>query len=342
MTTKPRRRRGGGRVTLNDVAKVAGVTAMTVSRALNRPETVSHANRAKVQAAVSRLNYVPDRFAGALASQRTRIVTVIVPRLSRPVFNEIVGGAHDVIGPAGYQILLSATFASLEEEEAICRAVLGWRPEGVIMSGVDHTDATRGMLRDSGIPVVEALELGEAPIDINIGCDHFAVGATMADYLIGKGYRKPGFIGGELTMDFRARRRYDGFVHGLAAHGMTPAHAEIFEEPNTYDAGSRAVQRLLESGNEVDAVFCANDDLGVGAMCECLRLGLRVPQDIAVAGFAGLAIGRTVHPTLTTIASPRRRMGELAAQAILDRTNGTLEGGMQIDVGFELVEREST
>lgn len=338
---KTKRRRGAGRATLQDVARIAGVTAMTVSRTINRPDTVSEANRDRVQAAIEELNYIPDRYAGALASQRTRIVTVIVPVLSRRVFNDIVHGANQVLGPAGYQVLFSNTYSTLAEEEAICRAILGWRPEGIIVSGVDHTEGARALLRESGVTVVEALELGADPIDINIGCDHFAVGIRMAGYLIGKGYRRIGFVGGELDRDFRAARRRAGFRQALADNGVPCVHDDVFPEPNTYDSGILAMRRLIESRTAVDAIFCVNDDLAVGAIFEAQRRNLRVPGDIAIAGFSGLDISAAVFPSLTTIASPRYRMGELAARAILDRAEGRHGGPDCIDVGFDLIQRES-
>jgi len=335
------RRRSGG-VTVKDVAEHAGVGVMTVSRAIRSPESVSKKLRTRVEKAIEALGYVPNRFAGGLASVSSRIVTIIIPSLSNRVFTDIVRGADDVLGPAGYQILLSNTYYSLEQEEAICRTVLGWRPEGLIIAGVDHTEGTRSLLSSIDIPVVEAMEIGANPIDINIGLSHHDAGRQITRHLVEAGYRKIAFIGAQLDVDYRAARRFAGHRQALEESGLSSFHQAVSEAPSSYRTGSETLGRMLDEGISPDAVFCVNDELAVGAIFECQRRGLRIPGDIAIAGFNGLEIGADVVPTLTTVLSPRRKMGQLSAQAILDRLEGENEAAVHIDVGFEILRREST
>ena len=340
---KRRPRRRGGTVTLKDVADHAGVAMMTVSRAINKPDAVSDSLRAKINTAIDELGYVQNRFAGSLASVRTRLVTVVVPELSSRVFAEIVRGAGNILNPRGYQILVSNTSYSLQDEEEACRRVLGWRPEGIIVSGIDHSDTTRKLLGDAGVPVVEALEIGDNQIDINIGLSHFNAGTTVANHLMEKGYRKIGFIGAQMDMDFRAQRRYSGFVQALTENGIKLAYEATFVEPSSFELGAQAIAAFEDCGKQADAIFCVNDELAVGGIFECQRRGLKIPEDIAIIGFNDLDISSQIVPGLTTIRSPRERMGELAATTILDRINGTADDPhLQVDVGFELIVRGST
>lgn len=328
-------------MTVRDVAEHAGVAMITVSRALKDPRTVSDKLRRRIDAAVRELGYVPNRFAGGLASQRTRIIPVVVPSLSKTVFADIVRGADDVLRPRGYQILFSSTYYSLDEEEALIRGLLGWVPDGVIIAGVDHTRAARGLLAGAGIPVVEALELGDDPVDINIGLSHREAGRAITRYLVERGYRRIGFIGSQMAEDFRAVRRLEGHRRALREHGLESAYEVAYPEPFSFRKGGEAVADLLASGARVDAVFCANDELAVGAVLECQRRGVAVPGTLAIAGFNGLEIGAEINPSLTTVLSPRYEMGRLAAEAILERIEGSAPRGRRIDVGFEVLARES-
>lgn len=241
----------------------------------------------------------------------------------------------------GLQILVSNTFYSLEEEEAICRGVLGWFPQGVIVAGIDHHEGTRALLRRAGVPVVEALELGETPIDINIGLSHFDAGAAAARHLITRGYRRLGFVGAQMALDLRAQRRRAGFLSVLAEHGLSVCRERLYSESASFDLGAGAAAEFLGEGERIDALFCVNDELAIGTLGECLRRGVRVPHDLAIMGFNDLDISGQVVPGLTTIRSPRQLMGELAAKAILDRLDGNDTIETSIDVGFELVVRDS-
>lgn len=336
-----RNRRGAGRATLRDVADHAGVAMMTVSRALNAPETVSESLRGRIRASIMEMGYVQNRFAGGLASTKSQLITVIVPALSSRVFAEVVHAASEVFSPRGYQILVSNTSYSLEDEEEACRRVLSWRPDGIIVSGVDHSVATRQMLKDAGVPVVEALEIGADPIDINVGISHVEAGRCAGRYLVGLGRRKIGIIGAQMEADFRASRRLAGFRDELAKAGQTPVALSLREEPSTFEVGALGLSELMATHREFDAIFGVNDELAVGALLEAQRRGIKVPDQLAIMGFNDLDISSQINPSLTTIRSQRRRMGQVAAQAILDRLDGKKGPTGPVDLGVELMKRES-
>jgi len=336
-----RQRRGSGRATLREVAALADVAPMTVSRVLRSPHLVSPPLRARIEAAVATLGYVPNRFARGLASQRTRIVPVVVPTLSSFVFLDILNGADAVLGPAGYQVLFSNTHDRPGEEERIVRGVLGWMPDGIIVAGVHHGRATRRLLADAGCPVVEAFELARRPIDVNVGFSHHAAGHAMARHFLARGYRRPAFFGSRLAVDLRAARRLAGFTAGLAEAGLEPAFVGDAVAPSSFSLGAVAAEALLARRPAVDAVFCASDTVAVGVILWCQRHGVPIPERLAVAGFNGFDIGDAVRPTLTTIRTPRCRIGELAARHLLDRIAGRAEPGVRVDTGFELLVRDS-
>ncbi len=329
-------------VTLKDVAERAGVSPITVSRALNRPDMVTPERRTVVEQAVRELGYVPNRMAGALASAHTRVIPVIVPSLSNVVFIEVIQGIQDVLETDGYQLMLGNTEYELDRETTLVSALLGWAPPGAIVAGLYHRAETRALLVGWGRPVVEVMEYGEDCIDMNVGLSHHQAGATMARHLIGRGYHHIGFVGTRMDKDYRAQQRCEGHLHTLAEHGLATGHVFALDVPSTPELGGQALLTALQQTPELDAIFFANDDLAVGAILQAQRSGIAVPGRIAIAGFNGLSLGDLVTPRLTTIVSPRYQMGKMAAQLLLRRINGHPVTCKQVDIGFSLAVREST
>ena len=178
------------RATLSDVARLAGVSPVTVSRAIRHPEMVSEDLRRRIDEAVRSLNYIPNNLASALASTRTHIVGVIVPSLTNGVFDDYLGAIQDVLNPAGFEVLvLNVRYSEIEEEKAIA-ALLGYHPEAMIVAGTDQTERSRELLRNAGVPVVQTMDVTDDPIDLNIGLDHRAAGAAAVRFLYELGHRK--------------------------------------------------------------------------------------------------------------------------------------------------------
>jgi len=331
-----RRRANGGSVTLKHVAARAGVAPITVSRAFNAPDSVSAALRQQIDAAVAELGYVPNRFAGALASAESRIVPVIVPSLSNVVFIEVIQGIQEVLDAAGYQMLLANTQYDLKREAELVATLLGWSPPGLILAGLRHDERTRRLLAAYNRPVVEMMEFGARAIDMNVGLSHLKAGETMGEHLIARGYRQIGFVGGWLDADYRAGQRYKGLDRALARAGLKRRPPFAHDEKSSGQVGGEKLIEALARDPSLDALFFANDDLAMGAILRAQREGLAVPGRIAIAGFNGLPLSQLTNPPLTTIVSPRQRIGELAARKLLARVQGRPAGGRRTDVGYRL------
>ena len=337
-----RQRTRAASVTLRDVADRAGVAAITVSRALNDPATVSASLRAAIGRAVDDLGYVRNRFAGALASAASPIVPVVVPSLANAVFIEVIEGIGEVLEPAGYELLLGNTQYDLAREADLVATLLGWSPSGLIVAGCRHDERTRRMLAGSGRPVVEVMEIGARPLDMNVGLSHVNAGRAMGEHLIAHGYREIGFIGGRLGADYRAQLRFVGLNRALAAAGLRRRPAFTHPEPSSPKLGGDKLVEALAEDPSLDAVFFANDDLAVGALLRAQQDGIKVPDRVAIAGFNGFGIGALTTPSLTTIVSPRRDIGAVAARKLLARIRGEDAGPARVDLGYRLAIRDST
>ena len=329
------------RVTLDDVATRARVSAVTASRVLRKPEMVSADLRARVDSAVRELAYIPNQLASALASSHTGRIGVIVPSLTNGVFGDYLRALHDVFIPAGFQVLvLNSHYLAGREEKAIA-TMLGQFPEAMILAGVDQTPQARKSLQQAGIPVVQTMEMTDDPIDINIGLSQREAGYAAARHLFDLGHRHVGQI--SAPHDARSRQRLEGYLQACAEFHATPMLAST-EDPCTVPLGGSLLTELLTRWPKVTAIFCGNDNLALGALFECQRRGIRVPQDLSIMGFNDLEVSACAYPSISTIAVPRYEMAKRAAEIILEITRGTGNRPKQrrIDLGFRLIARDST
>lgn len=333
--------RGTGRATLEEVALLAGVSTMTASRALSQPRLVSEATRAKVEVAVAELGYVPNRAARALASSQSRVIAVLVPSLSNAVFSAVLDGIHDAVGASQYQLLIGNTRYSDAEEEKLLNIYLQSNPDGVLLSGVSHSPHVQRVLGSTRIPIVSMMDLAEREHDLSVGFSQLDAGGAMTRHLIGRGYRRIAFIGAQL--DERTLRRADGYRQAMQAAGLADPDLEVMtSDPSTVALGAELMRRTLETVPGCDAVFCCNDDLAHGAIYYCQRQGIQVPRDVAIAGFNDLPASAWMVPSLSTVETPRYRIGFEAASLLLDVIAGREPPQRRIDLGFTLREREST
>ncbi|MYM68103.1 substrate-binding domain-containing protein [Pseudoduganella sp. FT55W] len=324
--------------TLADVAKVAGVSPITVSRALNQPHLVRPNTVAKVQAAVQQTGYVKNMMAGALASNRSRLVSLVLPTISTPIFADMVQAASDHLTAAGYQVMLGLSSYEAWREEVLVETILSRRPDGVILTGSLHTDSTRRRLQASQVPVVEAWDLTPSPIDMMVGFSHEEVGHVIAQHLLEQGYKRIAILAVE---DPRAARRNQGLQAGLAKHGVQVAAVQVMPLPSTFALGRDGLSLLLERCPDVDAVVCSSDTLAHGVLTEAIARGLPVPQQLAVVGFGDLNFAARTYPPLSTVRVDGANIGRVAAQAILDRLEGKAVAGLT-DTGFQFIQRGST
>jgi LacI family transcriptional regulator, gluconate utilization system Gnt-I transcriptional repressor len=316
-TAPPRARRGHGRVTLRDVAAAAGVTAITVSRCLRSPGQVAPETAARIQAAVAATGYVPNKQAGLLASGHGSIVAALVPNLAHSIFAETLQGLSDVLGAAGLELLVASSGYSLAREEAQVRALLGWRPRALIVTGRHHAPGAQALLRQAhagGCTVVEMWDQHPRAAGgfAQVGFNHRAAGRTMARHLLALGHRRLAYVDSAVEGDYRARERGDGFVAEAAAAG---AAAQRLTAPagEPVQAG-RAVPAMLRAlAPPPTACGLANDHLACGALLGAQAAGVAVPGELALLGFGDFELAAHLAPGLSTLAPPRREIGEHAA-----------------------------
>ncbi|ADZ93024.1 LacI family DNA-binding transcriptional regulator [Marinomonas mediterranea] len=334
--------RSMGRVTLADVAEKAGVSPITASRALKNPQQVSEKLRTKIYDAVNELGYIPNHAARSLASSETKIISVIFPSLSNAVFPDVLDGIHDTLAPAGYRILLANTHYETDQEEILVRTLLEQNPDGIIVTGIDQNENTRKLLLGSKTPVVQIMELTDFPIDMNVGFSHFQASYDLVRHLQNAGYKKIGFIGAR--MDPRSQRRMEGYKHAMQEIGISNNDYVLTNQSHTsFKLGAKLFNQLFTQFSDLEAICFSNDDLAAGAMFECSRKGIRVPEDISIAGFNDLDFAEELTPSLTTVSIPLYEMGKKAAEYLLHKiVNRTNPDSLQYDVSYKVVERKST
>jgi len=338
-TTRRRARRGSGAVTLHDVARLAGVAPITASRALNTPGQVSAQVLQKVTDAVARTGYVRNRIAGGLASTRSHLVAAIVPTISGPVFVQTVKALTEALAEKGYQLMLGQSGYVDSREDALLEAIVGRRPDGIVLTGIMHSAAGRKRLTAAGIPVVETWDLTPTPLDMLVGFSHAEVGRTVAEFLRAKGRRRLALVGGD---DERATRRQQAFQAAARAAGLRAVPVVNVPAPTTLRSGRSALAELLRTAPDLDALFCSSDLLALGVMIEAQSRGIAVPGQIAVVGFGDLEFAADLEPALTSVRIDALAIGRQAAQFIVERAEGRRVEKRVVDIGFSIVERAST
>ncbi|MFD1913513.1 LacI family DNA-binding transcriptional regulator [Halodurantibacterium flavum] len=319
-------------LTLRDVSEASGVSEMTVSRVLRNRGDVSPATRDRVIEAAKRLGYVPNKIAGALASQRVNLVAVIIPSLGNMVFPEVLAGISDALDDTGLQPVVGVTNYSAEREEAVLYEMLSWRPTGVILAGLEHSDASRAMLENAGIPIVEIMDVDGPAIDSNVGISHHRAGRQMAEAIIAAGYRRIGFLGTMMPDDHRARKRLAGFREALGEAGLSLVDTEFYSGGSALLKGREMTEAMLTRNPDLDFLYYSNDMIGAGGLLYCLDKGIDVPGRLGLAGFNGVELLDGLPRRLATMDACRREIGEIAAQIIAGKRQSDLIGGERVEL----------
>lgn len=342
MTDSPRRaRRSSGRITLADVAQAAGVSPITVSRALREERSVDPVLVQRVREAADALGYVPDPAARALASQRSTQVLVLVPMLSNTLFVDLLESVHRVLFPAGFQPLIGVTHYDSAEEELLLRTYLPHRPAGLLVTGFDRSETARQLIARSGVPCVHLMETSEAPGVHCVGFSQVDAGAAITGHLLARGRRRIAFCAAQL--DPRTLQRAEGYRRALREAGLYDPQLELLSpESSSISLGARLFEEMLQRMPGIDAIFFCNDDIAQGGLLAANRLQVPVPQRIAVAGFNDLAGSDQMVPPLTTVRTPRGEVGQAGASMLLGLMRGTPAPASCIQLGYELVVRGST
>lgn len=315
MTTPPKRP-----LTLRDVSDACGVSEMTVSRVLRNRGDVSATTRARVLTAAKELGYVPNQIAGSLASSRVNLVAVIIPSLSNMVFPEVLNGVNQMLDTTPLQPVVGVTDYLPEKEERVLYEMLSWRPSGIIIAGLEHTDATRAMMRNAGIPVVEIMDVDGTPVDAMVGISHRRAGREMARAILKEGYERIGFMGTKMPLDHRARKRFEGFTEGLAKGGVEIEDRDFYSGGSALAKGREMTQEMLERSPDLDFLYYSNDMIGAGGLLYLLDQGIDVPGQIGLAGFNGVELLQGLPRQLATMDACRIEIGQTAAQIVLNQT----------------------
>ncbi len=320
-------------LTLRDVSEASGVSEMTVSRVLRNRGDVSEATREKVMEAARTLGYVPNKIAGALASNRVNLVAVIIPSLSNMVFPEVLSGISAVLDDTALQPVVGITHYRPEREEQVLYEMLSWRPSALIVAGLEHTDASRTMMEAAGIPVVEIMDTDGKPINSAVGISHRRAGREMAKAIVRGGYTRIGFLGTKMPLDHRARKRFEGFTEALAKAGLEVHDQEFYDGGSSLLKGREMTKAILERSPKLDFLYYSNDMIGAGGMLHLLEAGWDVPGRIGLAGFNGVELLDGFSTRLATMDSLRAETGRRAAEIVVRCvTEGVTRAGEVVDM----------
>ena len=309
-------------LTLRDVSEASGVSEMTVSRVLRNRGDVSDTTRTRVLAAAKELGYVPNKIAGALASQRVNLVAVIIPSLSNMVFPEVLTGINQVLEDTPLQPVVGVTDYLPEKEEQVLYEMLSWRPSGVIIAGLEHSDAARAMLQNAGIPVVEIMDVDGRPVDAMVGISHRRAGREMAQAILKAGYEHIGFMGTKMPLDHRARKRFEGFTEALAKAGVEIEDRAFYSGGSALLKGREMTEEMLARSPDLDFLYYSNDMIGAGGLLYLLEQGIDIPGQIGLAGFNGVDLLQGLPRKLATMDACRLEIGRAAAGFIAHALDG--------------------
>ena len=320
-----------GNPNLEDIARATGVSKMTVSRVLRGGSGYSEDTRARVTAAAESLGYVPNRLAAAFGGdQASTLVGICVPRLTSGLFGHVLDGVDRALSRLGYQVMIGCNNHSAEEEEAWLRQVVSWRPAGVILSGRIHTPGTVDLLRNAALPVVEIWDLTTSPIDMAVGFSHHDCGVEMGQFLIRRGRRRAGYVGALSRSDVMGQARMEGFEAALSRAGHPLVDREVLLDGPGFYAGYYGLETLLSRRPDLDVVYFHNDEMAIGGLAFAQARGLRVPEDLGIAGWGGMEAASVLPRRLTTTVVPTTAIGKAAAEALVAHLRG--EPGQDVTV----------
>ncbi len=325
------------KVSLSEVAKAAGVSKMTASRVLRGEGGYSEQTRVKVMAQVDTLGYLPNRLATVFAGdQSSTFIGVSIPDLGNEVFAQVLEGIDRKLGTFGYQSVLGLTQHTPQEEENWIRTVLSWQPAGLILTGRYHAPRATDMLRNAGIPIVEIWDLNSSPLDMSVGINHFDSGFDMGRYLTGCGYENIGYVGTSHDTANAATERLNGFCKAVEGAGGAVVKQLCLHDTATYYPGFYGTEQLLASAGDVACIFYQNDAMAFGGLQYCTSKGLKIPEDIGIAGWGDLPIASVLNRRLTSCHVPHLKLGQRAAEMMMARLTEEPVPNC-IDIGFRLI-----
>ena len=332
------RRAPPGGATLEHVARLAGVSTATISRTLNTPQMVSAATRARVDAAIAKTGYVPNLLAGGLASKRSRLVAVLVPSIATSLFNETIEAMSLALASAGYLVVLGLTGYDPQAMDRAVNSLLAHRPDALILTSAPTDPAIRRRLRQAALTVIETWDLPRVPVDIAIGFSHRQAGRGLADFVFERGYRRPLFMTHALA---RGKARMEGFLERWRELKLPKPRLAVSALAPFMIDGRAQLAQFLDQGGEADVVLCSSDRVAGGVLAEAAARGLKVPGALAVIGFGASDSAALAVPALTSVRIDGAEIGRRAAEVLIRRAHGSEPTQRRIDVGFEILRRET-
>lgn len=307
------------RMTLQDIARLAGLNKMTVSRYLRDPGQVSERSRELISKVMEENNYIPNRAPEILLNARSKTIGVLIPSFRNQIFADVLAGIESVTSAHQYQTLIANYEYDPQREEREVLNLLSYNIDGLILTSKQHSDRMVQYVRASGIPVAELMDFGGQQLDIQVGFDNEKAAWDMTNAFLESGKRAIAFFGS--MDDPRDLSRFHGTELALAEHGLKAYHMA----PRTISSvalGRQMFLQMQQSRPDIDAIFCTNDDLAVGVLLECQAQGKAVPQEIAIAGFHGLEIGRARLQKIASVITPRYDIGKTASEILIARLTG--------------------
>ncbi|WP_032093002.1 MULTISPECIES: gluconate operon transcriptional repressor GntR [Pasteurellaceae] len=321
------------RPTLQHIADHLGITKMTISRYLRNPASVAPDTRQKIAAAIEQFGYIPNRAPDILSNAKSRAIGVLLPSLTNQVFADVLKGIELITDNAGYQTMLAHYGYSEQKEEQRIESLLSYNVDGLILAENQHSKRTLKMLEVANIPVIEIMDCSAVGIRQSIGFDNIAAAHSMVETMIKRGHKHVVYF--TARMDKRTKLKMQGYEQAMRKYGLQP-HSLITEQPSSFTLGATLLRQTLHQYPATDGIFCTNDDLAIGALFECQRLGIKIPQQIAIAGFHGHDVGQSMTPQLATVITPRLEIGKTAAQELLNRLNGIPQQSSMINLGYQI------
>lgn len=326
---------------MSDVATAANVSAITVSRVLRMPQAVSQNLRERVERAIREIGYVPNSAAQALASASSDVVGVIIPSVANAVYSDVLRGVYEAVENTRFQIQLGNSNYSYLQEENLLRIFLGQRPAALLITGFGQSRESMKLLQAMNCPIVQIMEIGPDPIDMQVGFSHEDACEAAIRNLIDRSYRRIGFLAGQ--MDRRAQIRLRSYERTMRAAGLFDERLIVTTtKATTVTMGGELCAELLARAPDADALQANNDDIAIGALFECQRRRMRIPEDFGISGFNDLEIAAAAHPRITSVKTYRYEMGRRAVQMLMDAVAGKRPEQQVVNLGFKLIEREST
>jgi LacI family gluconate utilization system Gnt-I transcriptional repressor len=316
------------RIKMQDVARNAGVSAMTVSRALKQDGVVSAKTRRRILRAVKELGYVPNQIASSLSSRRSGFVALLVPSLNNPPLAETAHALAQTLEASGLQLLIGYTNYETEREERLLAALLQRQPEAIIVVDDGHSKRSRELLLKSRIPVIHIWDWPRRPIGHVVGFSNEAVTEKVVRFLAERGYRRLAYLGETNDSGTRGARRRQGFVDTIKKLRLGPVRIYNHKPPPfTMLEGRVALPLMLQRWPNLDAIVCVSDPCAFGVLTEAQARGLSVPSDLAIVGFGDFEVSRCCAPALTTVAVDGARLGQEAASLLMNVLDQTLSRG---------------